>query len=104
MNDDVAGQPALPTCGGPSWRETVARWIRQLLRELSPATWRNRFFEKLGDRSLFPRYCSLLLPFSPAQRHPGRGPLDGTLTLFRFGGKYTEALFAVISCYLLADD
>jgi len=36
--------------------------------------------------------------------HPARGSLDGTLTLFRFGGKYTEALFAVISCYLFADE
>src|SRR6266481_2880204 len=40
--------------------------IRQLLRKLPPATSRNHFLEKLGDRSLFPRYCSLLRPFSPA--------------------------------------
>ena len=30
------------------------------------------------------------------QRFPTRGPLDGTLTLSRFGGKYTWVLFRVI--------
>ena len=36
------------------------------------------------------------MPPRPAQRFPGCGPLDATLTLFRFQGKYTWVLFRVI--------
>jgi hypothetical protein len=39
-----------------------------------------------------------------AQRYPACGPLDATLTLSRFGCKYTWVLFRAYFYYLFADE